>query len=83
MQKGSKQNQEPKKQKLKVFIGGLPPGINEAELRDQLKYLGSIKSCEIIKDVKTQEPRGFAFIIFKDNSSYLQAINNPQFIKGR
>ena len=73
----------PKKQKYKVFIGGLPPKITEEELRGHFSSAGSIKSCEIIKDVNTNEPRGLAFIVFNDEDSYKKAIDNPQTIKGR
>lgn len=76
-------NSESKKQKFKVFIGGLPPKITEEELRSHFENSGLIKSCEIIKDVNTQEPRGFAFIVFADEESYQKAISTSQTIKGR
>jgi RNA-binding protein Musashi len=53
------------------------------ELRDHFNQIGPIKSLEIIKDVNTLEPRGFAFIIFDSNETYQKAIKNSQYIKGR
>ena len=70
-------------QKLKVFIGGQPPKITDEELLDHFGKIGVIKSCEIMKDPNTQEPRGFAFIIFKDKDAYINATSTPQTIKGR
>lgn len=74
---------EPKKQKFKVFIGGLPPKITEEVLLNHFNKVGLINSCEIMKDSNTQEPRGFAFIVFDDNDAYQEAITVPQVIKGR
>ena len=36
-----------------------------------------------MKDPNTQEPRGFAFIIFKDLEAYSKAINTSHNLKGR
>jgi cold-inducible RNA-binding protein len=47
---------------MKVFIGGLPLEVNEAELNAVFGDFGPVKSLRIVKDRETKESRGFGFV---------------------
>jgi splicing factor U2AF subunit len=58
--------QQPGEAPQRVFIGGLPPTVGEAELREMFSPFGAILHLLPVKDKHTGEPKGFAFLTFKD-----------------
>lgn len=46
---------------LRIYIGGLPEGATEAEVRDLLARFGEVVDLELLVDRETGAPRGFGF----------------------
>lgn len=47
---------------LKIYVGNLPPEINEAQLSELFSAHGRVRSLELPKDIFSGKCRGFAFI---------------------
>lgn len=62
----------------KVFVGGLPPDINEGEIMNQFHYYGNLNVDWPHKsDSKSAfPPKGFAFLIFDNEQSVRDLISN-------
>ena len=50
----------------KVFVGGLPHNLGLEKFSEYFQNFGDIEDCVILKDKKTNKPRGFGFITFQD-----------------
>ena len=50
---------------VKLFVGGLPHGSSEDELRTIVEAHGEVRRVDIAKD-KEGNPRGFGFVVFAD-----------------
>ncbi|KAJ6890401.1 hypothetical protein NC651_024031 [Populus alba x Populus x berolinensis] len=48
----------------KIFVGGLPPTLNEDGFRQYFEAFGFVTDVVIMYDQSTQRPRGFGFISF-------------------
>ncbi|TFF29731.1 RNA recognition motif domain-containing protein [Mucilaginibacter psychrotolerans] len=59
---------------MKVFIGGLPLEVNEAELNAVFEDFGPVKSLRIVKDRETKESRGFGFVEMVNDDEAKEAI---------
>jgi len=46
----------------KVFVGGLPPSVNEDMLSDYFGRYGALVDIVVMKDRVTNKPRGFGFV---------------------
>jgi RNA-binding protein Musashi len=53
----------------KIFVGGLPPTLKEAEMKIYFEKYGELEQCVIMKDKPTGKSRGFGFIIFVKEES--------------
>ncbi len=42
----------------KIYVGGLPPNINENEMKNYFEQFGPLDQCVIMKDRPTGKPRG-------------------------
>jgi len=70
--------------KRSVFLGNLPYGVTETQIRKVLRPAGTVDAVRIVRDKKTQESKGFAFARFEKRSSVKEALQmwNPH-IQGR
>jgi cold-inducible RNA-binding protein len=59
---------------MKVFIGGLPLEVSEAELNAVFGDFGPVKSLRIVKDRETKESRGFGFVEMVNEAEAKEAI---------
>eukprot|EP00187_Rhodella_violacea_P012972 CAMPEP_0184718914 /NCGR_PEP_ID=MMETSP0314-20130426/7972_1 /TAXON_ID=38298 /ORGANISM="Rhodella maculata, Strain CCMP 736" /LENGTH=500 /DNA_ID=CAMNT_0027182731 /DNA_START=82 /DNA_END=1580 /DNA_ORIENTATION=- len=48
----------------KIFVGGLPGGCDEAQLRDFFGGYGAVEDAQVMIDHKTGNSRGFGFVTF-------------------
>ena len=48
----------------KIFVGGLDPGIDAAELRKFFEQFGGVQDAIVIRNVSTNASRGFGFVTF-------------------
>ena len=63
-----------------LYIGHLPKGMNEDQLRKFFEQFGSIKKLRVARSPKTARPKGFAFLQFEEGEKVAQiaakAMNN-------
>lgn len=50
----------------KIFVGGLSWQTTEESLRYHFEQYGTVVSVEVMRDRVTGDPRGFAFVVFRD-----------------
>ena len=48
----------------KIFVGGLPHNLALCDFRDYFSQFGMLEDCVILKDKRTQKPRGFGFVTY-------------------
>ncbi|KAF8116925.1 hypothetical protein N665_0014s0182 [Sinapis alba] len=53
----------------KIFVGGLPSSITEAEFKNYFDQFGTIADVVVMYDHNTQRPRGFGFITFDSDDA--------------
>lgn len=59
----------PNEEHCKIFVGGVGKATTEDTLRAYFSTFGEIADSVIMKDKHTNEPRGFAFVTFKNAES--------------
>jgi len=59
----------------RLFIGGLPKGSTEDELRAYFNNFGAVKEVEIKTDQNTGNQRGFGFVVLEDPTQAQNALN--------
>jgi len=47
---------------LKIYVGNLPDGVTEEELRQEFGSFGEVASVSIVKDRHSGSPKGFGFV---------------------
>jgi splicing factor U2AF 65 kDa subunit len=70
----------------KLFVGGVPPGLTEENLRELLESFGSLKYVHLAKDPGNAQPKGFAFCEYTDSAVTERAImglNSLEIMPGR
>ena len=55
-------------------MGGLPHNLALSEFRTYFSQFGSLEDCVILKDKRTQKPRGFGFVTYYDLESVKQVM---------
>ena len=58
----------------KLYVGNLPFSADENELESIFKTYGALESLTIVRDRDTGQPRGFAFVEYKDDAAAEAAI---------
>ncbi|XP_018472977.1 heterogeneous nuclear ribonucleoprotein 1 [Raphanus sativus] len=53
----------------KIFVGGLPSSITEAEFKNYFDQFGTVCDVVVMYDHNTQRPRGFGFITFDSDDA--------------
>eukprot|EP00408_Alexandrium_pacificum_P027735 CAMPEP_0171205984 /NCGR_PEP_ID=MMETSP0790-20130122/26829_1 /TAXON_ID=2925 /ORGANISM="Alexandrium catenella, Strain OF101" /LENGTH=105 /DNA_ID=CAMNT_0011671515 /DNA_START=51 /DNA_END=365 /DNA_ORIENTATION=- len=53
----------------KVFVGGLPRNVSEADLTAYFERFGAITDVVVMKDRETGEPRGFGYVTYDNPES--------------
>jgi len=70
---------------MNIYIGNLPYGISEDELRDLFAAHGEVSSANIIMDRDSGRSKGFGFVEMPDKAQGEAAINaiNQTDVQGR
>jgi RNA recognition motif-containing protein len=70
---------------MNIYVGNLPYGLTEAELRDAFAEFGEVSSATIITDKFSGQSKGFGFVEMPNNSEADAAIKalNDSSLKGR
>ncbi len=61
---------------MNIYVGNLPFGATEDDVRQAFAAYGTVSSVAIIKDRETGQSRGFAFVEMPNNEEGTAAINN-------
>mgnify|MGYP000844972001 CR=1 FL=1 len=59
---------------MKVYVGNLPFGMGDDDLRQLFEPHGNVDSANVIMDRETGRSRGFGFVEMSDDSSAKNAI---------
>ena len=60
----------------KIFVGGLSWQTTEETLRYHFEQYGEVVSVEVMRDRDTGNPRGFAFVVFKEDATVELVMSN-------
>jgi RNA recognition motif-containing protein len=66
-----------------MFIGNIPSGVTDQELREKFKQYGAVETGYVIKDHRTGLNSNFGYILFKDPSVLQHVINMEVRMNGR
>ncbi len=67
-----------------IYVGNLPYRANEDDLRHYFSKFGSLDSIRIIRNFKTGESKGYAFVTFKTAAEANAAlVTNGKDMQGR
>lgn len=69
--------------KCKLFVGGVPVKIQESRLENHFAEFGQVKLLKLVRNKKTQEPLGFAFVEYENEEGAKSALESSHFIDGR
>ncbi|MCB9838260.1 MAG: RNA-binding protein [Phycisphaeraceae bacterium] len=58
----------------KLYVGNLPFGVGDVELRELFSAHGSVRSASVINDRETGRSRGFGFIEMDNDGEAMEAI---------
>ena len=63
-----------------IYVGNLPFGATEDEIRELFARHGAVRSVKLITDRETGRPRGFAFVEMDDEdaNAAIEAVNDTQ-----
>lgn len=68
-QKNNYHNKSFNNDSSKIFVGGLSWQTTEESLQFHFEQFGPVASVDVMRDRVTGDPRGFAFIVFRDPST--------------
>lgn len=70
---------------MNIYVGNLPYGIDEDELRDIFSRFGEVSKVNLIMDKFSGQSKGFGFVEMPNNSEADEAIKalNESALKGR
>lgn len=69
----------------KIFVGGLPKDLPMDVFKNYFGQFGVIEDAMLIKDPKTNKPRGFGFVTYRDVQTVHFVMKNREkhFIRGK
>ncbi|HUO81949.1 MAG TPA: RNA-binding protein [Gammaproteobacteria bacterium] len=64
-----------------IYVGNLPFGSSEDDIRQLFAQYGSVQSVKLITDRDTGRPRGFGFVEMEggDADAAIEALNGQEF----
>lgn len=84
MEKLKQTSQQPNQTQPKLFVGGISYHIKRNDLKNYLSQFGELKFLNLIKEKKTGNNKGFAFVCFKTEEATQSILNKRlHYIKGR
>ncbi len=61
---------------MNLYIGNLPYGVTEDDIREKFSVFGELASIDLVTDRFTGESKGFGFIKYESNSDADKAIKS-------
>ena len=70
---------------MNIFVGNLSPDVTDHELEDAFSKYGRVRTSKIIRDMFTQQSKGFGFVEMNDKNEANAAIKelNTSELKGK
>ena len=70
---------------MNIFVGNLSNDVQEEDLTNLFSEFGQVKEVKIIRDMFSQQTKGFGFVEMKDKAAGLKAIEelNTKEVKGK
>ncbi len=70
---------------MNIYVGNLPHGVSEEELREIFSQYGEVASVSLVKDRFSGQSKGFGFVEMPNNSEADQVIKalNKTDMQGR
>lgn len=70
---------------MNIYVGNLAPEVNEEDLNNLFSEYGQVSSAKVIRDMFSQESRGFGFVEMPGQAEAQKAIEslNTQELKGK
>ena len=70
---------------MNIYVGNLSPEVTEEDLNGLFSEYGQVSSAKIIRDMFSQESRGFGFVEMPGQAEAQKAIEslNTQEVKGK
>ena len=65
---------------MNIYVGNLPYGLSESELRDAFANFGAVSTVKILSDRETGRSRGFGFVEMPNRPEAEAAVAN---LKGK
>jgi hypothetical protein len=62
----------------KLFVGGLGPETNSAQLEEYLRRFGRVQDCHVLVDAQTGRSRCYGFCTFEDEEGSQEALRYPK-----
>lgn len=59
---------------MELFVGNVPYGYSESDLRELFETCGDVTSIRMVMDTKTQKFKGFAFIAMRTEDGERKAL---------
>jgi RNA recognition motif-containing protein len=71
--------------KMNIYVGNLSPEVKEEDLNELFSQHGKVSSAKVIRDMFTQESRGFGFVEMPAQAEAMKAIEtlNTFDLKGK
>ena len=66
-----------------LFVGGVAPNINEQSLFQHFSHFCELTKVKIMREKKTRESKGYAYITVADPNSIAVILSNEHFVLGR
>ena len=60
---------------IKLHVGNLPKSTTQEELNELFTQAGKVTAAEVIKDRKSGESKGYAFVTMSEQSEAEKAVN--------
>ena len=70
---------------MNIFVGNIAPDVSDQELEDAFAKYGKVRSTKIIRDLFSQQSKGFGFVEMMNNTeaaSAMQELNTSE-LKGK
>ncbi len=72
-----------KSESCKIFVGGLPPDVGDADFAEYFGKFGPVKDAIVMVDRNTNSSRGFGFITFEQEESVTAVLKLPHELRGK
>lgn len=70
---------------MNIFVGNLAPEVNENDLENAFAQYGKVRTTKVVRDMFTQQSKGFGFVEMLSNTEAMAAIEklNTEKLKGK